>query len=118
VVCSATEVPELETWCAQLAPDEVAARCQALGIPAARMAYPPDLLSDPHLAARGFLSRSISRVLARCASTASRTSRQICLCRRRDRRRRSESTPARSAMKSFHLSETEIEALFAAGVLE
>jgi crotonobetainyl-CoA:carnitine CoA-transferase CaiB-like acyl-CoA transferase len=54
-VCSATEVPELETWCAQLAPDDVAARCQALGIPAARMAYPPDLLSDPHLVARGFL---------------------------------------------------------------
>jgi crotonobetainyl-CoA:carnitine CoA-transferase CaiB-like acyl-CoA transferase len=55
VVCAVTEVPDLESWCAQFGPDEVAARCQALGIPAARMAYPPDLLSDPHLAARGFL---------------------------------------------------------------
>jgi crotonobetainyl-CoA:carnitine CoA-transferase CaiB-like acyl-CoA transferase len=55
VVCATTEVPDLQAWCARFGPDEVAARCQALGIPAARMAYPPDLLTDPHLAARGFL---------------------------------------------------------------
>jgi crotonobetainyl-CoA:carnitine CoA-transferase CaiB-like acyl-CoA transferase len=55
VVCSPIEIPELAEWCAQLSRDEVAARCRARGIPAARMAYPPDLLSDPHLAARGFL---------------------------------------------------------------
>jgi crotonobetainyl-CoA:carnitine CoA-transferase CaiB-like acyl-CoA transferase len=55
VVCSAVAIPELEAWCTQFGPDEVAARCQARGIPAARMAYPPDLLSDPHLAAREFL---------------------------------------------------------------
>jgi crotonobetainyl-CoA:carnitine CoA-transferase CaiB-like acyl-CoA transferase len=118
VVCSATEVPELEAWCAQLAPDEVAARCQALGIPAARMAYPPDLLSDPHLAARGFfvsfvqpgigplrfdrqsyLATDMPLPVSRPAPALGEHTREIC-------------------HEELQLSETEIEALFAAGVLE
>jgi crotonobetainyl-CoA:carnitine CoA-transferase CaiB-like acyl-CoA transferase len=56
VVCSQTEVPELASWCASLGAEEVAERCRALGIPAGRMAYPPDLLRDPQLVARGFLA--------------------------------------------------------------
>lgn len=55
VVCSDRDLPELSEWCASLSAEEVAARCRALGVPAARMAYPPDLLHDPHLQARGFL---------------------------------------------------------------
>jgi crotonobetainyl-CoA:carnitine CoA-transferase CaiB-like acyl-CoA transferase len=55
VVCSDRELPELADWCASSGADAVAARCRALGIPAARMAYPPDLLKDPQLVARGFL---------------------------------------------------------------
>jgi crotonobetainyl-CoA:carnitine CoA-transferase CaiB-like acyl-CoA transferase len=118
VVCSATEVPELGAWCAQLAPDEVAARCQALGIPAARMAYPPDLLFDPHLAARGFfvsvdqpgigplrfdrqsyLATDMPLPVSRPAPALGEHTREIC-------------------QEELQLSETEIEALFAAGVLE
>jgi hypothetical protein len=55
VVCSGRELPDLNEWCASLGAEEVAARCRTLGIPAARMAYPPDLLHDPQLVARGFL---------------------------------------------------------------
>ena len=55
VVCADRELPELDGWCAELGAEEVAARCRALGVPAARMAYPPDLLQDPQLVARGFL---------------------------------------------------------------
>ena len=55
VVCADRELPELDGWCAELGAEEVAARCRTLGVPAARMAYPPDLLQDPQLLARGFL---------------------------------------------------------------
>ena len=118
VVCSPTEIPELEAWCAELTPDEVAARCQALGIAAARMAYPPDLLSDPHLAARGFLvsvdqpgigplrfdrqsylATDMPLPVSRPAPGLGEHTREICL-------------------DELHLSESEIEALFAAGTLE
>jgi len=118
VVCSPTEVPELEAWCAQLTPEEVAARCRALGIPAARMAYPPDLLSDPHLAARGFLvsvdqpgigplrmdsqsyrATDMPLPVPRPAPGLGEHTREIC---RHD----------------LALSATRIEELFAAGVLE
>jgi crotonobetainyl-CoA:carnitine CoA-transferase CaiB-like acyl-CoA transferase len=118
VVCSATAVPELEAWCAQFGPDEVAARCQALGIPAARMAYPPDLLSDPHLTARGFfasvdqpgigplrfdrqsyLATDMPLPASRPAPGLGEHTREIC-------------------HEDLQLSQPEIEALFAAGVLE
>jgi crotonobetainyl-CoA:carnitine CoA-transferase CaiB-like acyl-CoA transferase len=55
VVCCDQELPELPEWCASLSAEEVASRCRSLGVPAARMAYPPDLLKDPQLIARGFL---------------------------------------------------------------
>ena len=55
VVCSDRELPDLSDWCASMSAEEVAERVRALGVPAARMAYPPDLLHDPQLVARGFL---------------------------------------------------------------
>jgi len=118
VVCSSTEIPELEAWCAELTPDEVAARCQALGIAAARMAYPPDLLSDPHLTARGFfasvdqpgigplqfdrqsyLATDMPLPASRPAPGLGEHTREIC-------------------HEELQLSQSGIEALFAAGVLE
>jgi crotonobetainyl-CoA:carnitine CoA-transferase CaiB-like acyl-CoA transferase len=118
VVCSPTEVPELEAWCAQLAPDDVAARCRARGIPAARMAYPPDLLNDPHLAARRFLisvdqpgvgplrfdrqsylATDMPLPESRPAPALGEHTREICL-------------------ENLGLSESEIADLFATGVLE
>jgi crotonobetainyl-CoA:carnitine CoA-transferase CaiB-like acyl-CoA transferase len=56
VVCSTTELPELGDWCASSTAEEVAERCRSMGVPAGRMAYPPDLLTDPQLVARGFLA--------------------------------------------------------------
>ena len=118
VVCSATEVPELESWCAALTPDEVAARCHDLGLPAGRMAYPGDLLDDPHLAARGFfvsvdqpgigplrldrqsyLATDMPLPVSRPAPALGEHTREIC-------------------SHELQLSEREIEALFAAGTLE
>jgi crotonobetainyl-CoA:carnitine CoA-transferase CaiB-like acyl-CoA transferase len=118
VVCSDDEIPELEAWCAELGPEEVAARCQSLGIPAGRMAYPSDLLSDPHLAARGFLvsvdqpgvgplrfdrqsylATDMPLPASRPAPALGEHTREIC-------------------HEDLQLSEAEIEALFAAGVLE
>ncbi|MGA2303975.1 MAG: CoA transferase [Acidimicrobiales bacterium] len=118
VVCSATEVPELEAWCAQLAPDEVAARCQALGIPAARMAYPPDLLSDPHLAARGFLvSVDQPGIGPLRFDRQSYLATDMPLSGSRPAPALGEHT-LEICHEELRLSETEIEALFAAGVLE
>jgi crotonobetainyl-CoA:carnitine CoA-transferase CaiB-like acyl-CoA transferase len=118
VVCSTVEIPELEGWCAQLAPDEVAARCRALGIPAARMAYPPDLLTDPHLAERGFLV-----ALDQPGIGPLRFDRQSYLATDMPL---ADPAPAPAlgehtreiCREALQLADGEIEALFAAGVLE
>jgi crotonobetainyl-CoA:carnitine CoA-transferase CaiB-like acyl-CoA transferase len=118
VVCSPHPLPELDSWCAEAEPDEVAARCRAREIAAARMAYPPDLLEDPHLLARGFLApieqpdigplvldrqsylaSDMTRPEPRPAPTLGQHTRDICL-------------------SELGISEREVEALFAAGVLE
>jgi crotonobetainyl-CoA:carnitine CoA-transferase CaiB-like acyl-CoA transferase len=44
--------PVLAAWAADLSPDEVMAAVQAAGVPAGSMRRLPDLLADPHLAAR------------------------------------------------------------------
>ena len=46
------EGPDLAAWAADLSPDEVMAAAQAAGVPAGSMRRLPDLLADPHLAAR------------------------------------------------------------------
>jgi crotonobetainyl-CoA:carnitine CoA-transferase CaiB-like acyl-CoA transferase len=60
VVCATEELPELEQWCAEGA-EAVVERCLARGIPAGRMAYPPDLLTDPQLVTRGFLAEPLDQ---------------------------------------------------------
>ncbi|MCU1484182.1 MAG: putative family CoA-transferase [Actinomycetia bacterium] len=60
VVCSEGDVPELAAWC-ELGADAVVERCLAQGIPAGRMAYPPDLLTDPQLVARDFLAEPLDQ---------------------------------------------------------
>ena len=44
-------------WTAEHSPREVMATLQAAGVPAAAMARVPELLTDPHLVARGLFSR-------------------------------------------------------------
>src|SRR5437899_3687153 len=41
-------------WTADRSPDDVAAACQAHGVPAGPMRYASELLADPHLLERGF----------------------------------------------------------------
>ena len=118
VVCSPHPLPELDAWCAEGGADEVAARCRARGIAAARMAYPPDLLDDPHLLARGFLvpleQPDIGRlVLDRQSYLAS----DMSLPAHRPAPRLGEHT--RDICRAeLGLSEGDVEALFTAGVLE
>ena len=47
----------VRAWTAEHAPREVMATLQAAGVPAAAMARVPELLTDPHLVARGLFTR-------------------------------------------------------------
>ncbi len=118
VVCSPHALPELEEWCAEAGPEEVAARCRAVGIAAARMAYPPDLLDDPHLLARRFLlpldQPDIGPLVL---DNQSYRASDMSLPEQRPAPRLGEHT--RDICRTeLGLSEDEVEALFAAGVLD
>lgn len=118
VVCSPHAIPDLEQWCTEAGPHEVAARCRAAGIPAAPMAYPPDLLKDPHLLARGFLvpleQPDIGRLVL---DNQSYLATDMPLPEQRPAPKLGEHTRA-ICLVELGLSEREVEELFASRVLE
>jgi crotonobetainyl-CoA:carnitine CoA-transferase CaiB-like acyl-CoA transferase len=118
VVCSPQPLPELDHWCKELGAEDVAERCRALGVPAARMAYSPDLLRDPQLQARGFLAPLEQPDIGPLVLDGqSYLASDMPLPPLRPAPRLGEHT--RTICRSeLDLTDTEIDALFDAGVLE
>ena len=109
----------LAAWTRTLPPREVMERLQAAGVPAAMMMRPGRPRARPAPARRaGSAPSSTSPASASCAWSTARSARARSRRSASARRRSTASTRARSAPRCSACRQPEIEALFAAGVLE
>jgi crotonobetainyl-CoA:carnitine CoA-transferase CaiB-like acyl-CoA transferase len=111
--------PDLAAWAADLSPDEVMAAVQAAGVPAGSMRRLPDLLADPHLAARQSFRTMSHALLSRPVPANARAARFSSIG---DPPQRPAPVPGEHTREIgrtlLGLSPADIDHLVSAGVLE